>query len=69
MKFFTGSLLTIYGIYVFAGQGWAIGSGVLWTLYTGLSFLNGDMKIMNWEVIIPESRVQTAEQDQLDGLA
>lgn len=69
MKFFTGSLLVIYGIYVFAGQELAIGSGVLWIFYTGLSFLNGDMKIRNWEVIIPESRVQTAEQDQLDGLA
>ena len=67
MKYLTGSLLTIYGIYVFAGASEALGASVLWVVYTGISLLTGDMKIKKWEVTVPNS--ENAEEEQLNGLS
>jgi hypothetical protein len=67
MKFFIGSITVIFGIYVFAGAKEAIGAGVIWLVYTGISFLSGDIRVKKGEIDVPNWK--NAKQDQLDGLA
>ena len=67
MKFLTGAIIVIFGIYVFVGAKEAAGAGVLWLVYMGISFLSGDIKIKKGEIHVPNWK--NAEQDQLDGLA